>query len=188
VPPRCAGRANPTPSSPTPVIQINGDNPARINVGDSYADLGATITSPQADLNLGIKTFLNGQLTSNIVIDTTQAATDTIDYVATDQSGLSSTSTRTIIIQAPPLAPAPSDAASTTAPSHNGAFMHDGATSTLTLWKVDRTTERSPHQEETLSHLRPAFPPPLRAACFSLTFRRITFGGTAVRPRPKVRS
>jgi hypothetical protein len=29
------------------------------------------------------KTYLNGTLTSNIVIDTTQAATDTIDYVAT---------------------------------------------------------------------------------------------------------
>jgi hypothetical protein len=26
--------------------------------------------APQADLNLGIKTFLNGQLVSNIVIDT----------------------------------------------------------------------------------------------------------------------
>jgi hypothetical protein len=31
----------------------------------------------QADLNLGIKTFLNGTLTSNIVIDTIQAATST---------------------------------------------------------------------------------------------------------------
>jgi hypothetical protein len=34
------------------------------------------------------------------VIDTTQAATDTIAYVATDQNGLTSTSTRTVIIQA----------------------------------------------------------------------------------------
>jgi hypothetical protein len=31
---------------------------------------------------------------------TTQVATDTIDYVVTDQSGLTSTSTRTLIIQA----------------------------------------------------------------------------------------
>jgi hypothetical protein len=30
-----------------------------------------------------------------------QAATDTIDYVATDQSGLTATSTRTIIISSP---------------------------------------------------------------------------------------
>jgi surface protein with Ig-like domain len=85
-------------SSTPPIIQINGDNPTIINVGDTYADLGATITGPQADLNLGIKTFLNGTLTSNIVIDTSTAATDTIDYVVTDQSGLAATSTRTVVI------------------------------------------------------------------------------------------
>lgn len=34
-------------------------------------------------------------------IDTSAAATDTIDYVTTDQNGLTSTSTRTIIIQTP---------------------------------------------------------------------------------------
>jgi hypothetical protein len=55
--------------------------------------------APRADLNLGIKTFLNGQLVSNIVIDTSAAATDTIDYVASDPSGLTSTSTRTIIVE-----------------------------------------------------------------------------------------
>jgi hypothetical protein len=54
------------------------------------------------DKNLGLKYFLNGMLVSNIVIDTSTAATDTIDYVATDQSGLTSTSTRTVIIQAAP--------------------------------------------------------------------------------------
>ena len=79
----------------------HGDNPAIIQIGDTYTDLGATITGRQADLNLGIKTYLNGTLTSNIVIDTTQAATDTIDYVATDQTGLTSTSTRNVIIEAP---------------------------------------------------------------------------------------
>jgi hypothetical protein len=91
-----------TPDTTPPTIAINGDNPAIIQVGDTYQDLGATITAPLADLNLGIKTFLNGQLTSNIVIDTSAAATDTIDYVATDQSGLSATSTRTIIIEGMP--------------------------------------------------------------------------------------
>jgi hypothetical protein len=83
-----------------PVIQINGDNPAVVQVGATYNDLGATVTGPQADLNLGLKTFLNGMLTSNIVIDTSAVATDTIDYVATDQKGLTSTSTRTIITEA----------------------------------------------------------------------------------------
>jgi hypothetical protein len=31
---------------------INGDNPAIIQVGATYTDLGAQITSPQQDLNL----------------------------------------------------------------------------------------------------------------------------------------
>jgi hypothetical protein len=104
-------------SDTPPVIQINGDNPAIVQVGNTYNDLGATITGPQADLNLGIETYLNGTLTSNIVIDTTQVATDTIAYVATDQSGLTSTSTRTIIIEtaaAPSIVPT-ADASTTAA-------------------------------------------------------------------------
>jgi hypothetical protein len=35
-----------------------------------------------------------------VQIDTSTAATDTIDYVATDQNGLTSSTTRTVIIQA----------------------------------------------------------------------------------------
>jgi hypothetical protein len=64
------GAASTTPGRP-PVIQITGDNPAVIHVGDTYVDLGATIAGPQADLNFGIKTFVNGTLVSNIIIDTT---------------------------------------------------------------------------------------------------------------------
>ena len=47
-----------------------------------------------------MKTFLNGALVSNIMLDTSQAATDTIDYAATDTNGLTSTSTRTVIVEA----------------------------------------------------------------------------------------
>jgi hypothetical protein len=100
------------PPSPPPMISINGANPAHIHVGDTYNDLGATITGPPADINLGIKTFLNGALVSNIVLDTTAPATDTIDYVVTDQNGLTSTSTRTIIIEAPQAQTPPSAATS----------------------------------------------------------------------------
>jgi hypothetical protein len=61
-----------TASTTPPSITINGDNPAIIQVGNSYADLGATVsdTGPgqAADTNLGYKTFLNGTLASNIVI------------------------------------------------------------------------------------------------------------------------
>ena len=101
-----------------PVIQVNGANPATIHVGDSYSDLGVTITGPQADLNLGIKTFLNGTLVSNIVIDTSAAATDTIDYVATDNAGNAATSTRTVIIEAQaPSVPVVSNATTSAATS-----------------------------------------------------------------------
>jgi hypothetical protein len=89
-----------TTSDTAPVIQINGDNPAIIQVGTTYNDLGATITGPQADLNLGITTYVNGIEMSPVQIDTSAVATDTIDYVATDQSGLVSTSTRTVMIEA----------------------------------------------------------------------------------------
>jgi hypothetical protein len=83
-----------------PVIEINGDNPA-ICLGDAtYSDPGATITGPQADLNLGIETFVNGVSMSPVQVDTSAAATDTIDYMATDQSALTSTSTRTVLVEA----------------------------------------------------------------------------------------
>jgi hypothetical protein len=96
-----AGDAASTTRDTPPVIQINGGNPAIIHIGDSYADVGATITGPQADLNLGIRTYLNGAPVSTIQIDTTQVATDTIQYVATDQTGLTATSTKTVIVRAP---------------------------------------------------------------------------------------
>jgi hypothetical protein len=73
--------------------------------GTTYTDLGATVTDTApgqaGDANLGFKTFLNGTLVSNIVIDTSSAATDTIDYVATDSAGLTAASTKTVIVSAP---------------------------------------------------------------------------------------
>ena len=107
-------------STTQPTITINGDNPAIITIGDSYADLGATIIAPQADLNLGIKMFLNGMLTSNIVVDTSAVATDTIDYVVTDTNGITATSTLTVIVEAPtspapPISNATTSAATSTA-------------------------------------------------------------------------
>jgi hypothetical protein len=83
-----------------------------------------TITGPD-DLNFGIKTFLNGALVSNIVLDTSAAATDTIDYVVTDQDGLSATRPRTVIIQA-----ANDNQASSTPSNDNEAASTTNATST----------------------------------------------------------
>jgi Domain of unknown function (DUF5011) len=86
------------------VLQANGDNPAIVQVGATYTDLGAQITGPQADLNLGITTYVNGAPMNPVQLDTTEPATDTIQYGATDQNGLTSTSTRTVIVE-PSLSP-----------------------------------------------------------------------------------
>jgi hypothetical protein len=96
------------------VLQVNGDNPAFIQVGATYTDLGATITGPQADLNLGITTYVNGAPMNPVQLDTSTTATDTIAYVATDQNGLTSTSTRTVIIEAAPSIVPAQDASTTT--------------------------------------------------------------------------
>lgn len=55
--------------------------------------------------DLSYRTFLDRALSGDIVIDTSQVATDTIDYVATDTWGNTSTSTRTVIIQSSSTSP-----------------------------------------------------------------------------------
>lgn len=66
---------------------------------DASSDLGATITGPQQDLQLGIHTFLNGSKVDAIQLDTSTTSTSMIDYVATDQSGTTATATRTVIVR-----------------------------------------------------------------------------------------
>lgn len=41
-----------TATDTPPVIEINGNNPAVVDVGTNYSDLGAAITGPQANINL----------------------------------------------------------------------------------------------------------------------------------------
>ncbi|MBI2030036.1 DUF5011 domain-containing protein [Candidatus Kaiserbacteria bacterium] len=88
-------------TSTPPIIQINGANPAVIHVGDTYADLGATITGPQESLNLGIKTYLDSVETTAFTfhLDTSTTSTSTIDYVVTDAFGQTATATRTVVVE-----------------------------------------------------------------------------------------
>jgi hypothetical protein len=60
--------------------------------------VGAIVHDNQGH-DLSYRIFINGVLSGNIIIDTTQVATDTIDYVATDTWGNTATSTRTLIVQ-----------------------------------------------------------------------------------------
>jgi hypothetical protein len=78
---------------------IQGSNPATLNVGEIYTDLGAIVHDNQGH-DLSYRTFINGVLSGNILIDTSQVATNTIDYVATDTWGNTATNTRMVIIEA----------------------------------------------------------------------------------------
>ena len=124
-----------------PVIRINGNNPAHIHVGDIYNDIGATITGPASDLNLGIHTFLNGTLVSDIVLDTSTTSTDTIDYVVTDQNGLTSTSTRTVIVEAAAAVDPPPSTEETLPPTEPTPPSPDTTATTTTTSTTATTTE-----------------------------------------------
>ena len=82
-----------------PTVTLMGNNPAHIEVGSDYIDVGV-LAKDAADHDLSYRIFLNGTLVSNIVIDTSAVATDTIDYAATDTYGNTATSTRAVIIEA----------------------------------------------------------------------------------------
>ena len=77
---------------PSPTIAINGNATLAIPVGAAYADLGASITGRQSDLNLVFIPLSTGAL-DPVVIDTCTTRSDPV--------GLTSTSTRTVIVSAP---------------------------------------------------------------------------------------
>lgn len=79
-----------------PVLEIQGNNPATINVGDTYNDLGAIITSPADDVNLGITYLVDGLAASAVMIDTSFPAEHTVTYRAIDSAGNVGEATRTI--------------------------------------------------------------------------------------------
>src|SRR5215831_3730055 len=79
----------------------SGQQPALVEVNDIYADLGATITGPGDDLNLGIRIFVDGVATEPVALDTTTPGTHTVEYVVTGHFRVTNTSTRTAIISAP---------------------------------------------------------------------------------------
>ncbi|MBI2475918.1 MAG: DUF5011 domain-containing protein [Candidatus Taylorbacteria bacterium] len=102
----CSGTAVPAPSPATavdrsdlsdttpPVITITGANPAYLNIGQTYIDLGATVED-DVNHNLGVR------VTGDTTVDTSIADTYLITYTAADQAGNTATTTRTVIVKEP---------------------------------------------------------------------------------------
>ena len=87
-----ANSAIPTDTEP-PVITVVGNNPATVEKGSSYADLGATVADNVND-NLGVTV-------SGDTVDTETVGEYTIIYTATDQAGNVGTATRTVNVVEP---------------------------------------------------------------------------------------
>ena len=91
-----------------------------------------SLASP-IDLNPGIHTFAGATPMDQAVIDTTAPATHHINYVVTDSDGLTTTSTRTVIIEAAPsTSPVPATSTPSSPPPTIDASTTE-ATSTLPI-------------------------------------------------------
>ncbi len=84
-----------TGSSPT--ITVFGNNPARINVGDTYADLGFLALLNGTD-SVATYTYVNDKQVRSVVLDTSVDATYTITYEAISPEGNTTTATRVVIV------------------------------------------------------------------------------------------
>lgn len=74
-----------TPNTP-PQLTILGDNPALVELGGSYTDLGAVVED-DSDEELSVALFLDDVAVESIVIDTSVVGTHVITYEATDSLG-----------------------------------------------------------------------------------------------------
>src|SRR3989344_5800254 len=88
-----------------PVLALNGETPATILTGETYADMGATATDNH-DTVLYIYASVDDGPTIQpgdmVTLDTTEAGEHTIAFTVTDEAGNTSTATRTVSVEMPP--------------------------------------------------------------------------------------
>lgn len=100
-----------TPSTPAPPtgdandhdtallsLQVLGNNPSHISLHTGYSDLGVLLVCPSAP-NLGYKIYQDGKEVSEVMLDTSNAGTTTIQYKATDPNGNEAVATRLVIVE-----------------------------------------------------------------------------------------
>ena len=91
---------NPADTRASVTIHITGNNPAEIEVGDTYGDIGALASSTDPDLvALGVRTFFDGTETTSPQIDTSVAGTHEITYRVLDgQGSVLAEAVRTVVV------------------------------------------------------------------------------------------
>ena len=106
-----------------PVITVSGDDPVTVELGDLYADAGATATDNDP--------AYDGTVTADTsAIDTGQAGTYTVTYAAADDGGNEATATRIVMIRdtTPPVITVSGDDPAVV--ELGGTYADAGATST----------------------------------------------------------
>ena len=131
-----------------PVIQVLGENPARVLVGASYNDLGAVATD-NINTNINVRVFVNGVAQNSVTIDTSKAGEWTIRYEATDSSGNLGFAERKISV----VEPAPQTEIASTTPEQSSA---PAATTTDSSAPVSSTAP----QAQTAAAAAPTEPTP----------------------------
>jgi hypothetical protein len=97
------GTAVPAASNAPLSITIHGNNPANVDLGTSYADLGASASTTDDALKaLGVRTYQGGQEVASVSIDTSEAATHTVEYRVLDGEGnVLASAARTVVVGSP---------------------------------------------------------------------------------------
>lgn len=107
------GETVPQSDPGAPTIQVLGNNPARIPLGSTYADLGAAITGPTPqDQALGIHVFVDGVEMQTPSVGTVTVGKIIIRYEATNAAGQKGIADRVVDVFDPnapkePVAPVP---------------------------------------------------------------------------------
>lgn len=98
-----------------PSIQILGNNPARIPVGNTYNDLGAVVTDNVND-NLGYRKTVDGRSVFEVQVDTSTEGTHVVRYTTNDQAGNEAYAERIVEVYFDPSLPRPQTGTSAPSP------------------------------------------------------------------------
>lgn len=143
---------SPTSDTTPPTITILGNNPAEVELGSTYVDLGATVTD-DTDQNLGVTASIDGTEvgdTGNIQIDTSTPGERLIEFRATDQAGNSVTVSRIVNVVDPNAVAEETPIVSTDPqenPDTNGASPASETTTTEDTLNPELSQEPDPQPE-----------------------------------------